>query len=179
MKNLAFALVLVCFSVMGEGYFPVTDIEVRVQAKDSVIAQQEAQNSAMLKAFLTVLRKEFDISSVDDSTFTIKEVSSTLCDYSIDKEKFSKTVFIGRFSFRFYRDRVAILLKEHGFDVPLNQYTEEKSRFVVLRSVFEQHTDLFWQNDARIEKFNSEKVVFRMSEENVQKIVAQTQCVKL
>lgn len=179
MKNLAFVSLFAFSSVMGDGYFSVTDVEVRVQAKNSFVAQQEAQNSAMLKGFSKVLSKEFGALEAKPSEFTGQEVSSCLCDYSIDREKFSRTVFIGKFSFRFHRDRIALLLKKHGFDVPSAQYEKATTRYVVLRSVFELHSDLFWENNAKIEKFNSEKVVFEMSEENAKNMVAQVQCVKL
>lgn len=179
MKKLAFASILTFFTAMGDGYFSVTDVEVRVQAKNSFVAQQKAQNSAMLKAFSKVLQKEFSNLSVDISGFTDQEVSSCLCDYSIDKEKFSQTVFVGKFSFRFHRDRVALLLKKRGFDIPLNQYAENVTRYVVLRSVFEQHPDLFWENGAKLEKFNSEKVIFSMDEESAEKIITRVRCVKL
>lgn len=179
MKKLAFASILTFFTAMGDGYFSVTDVEVRVQAKNSFVAQQEAQNSAMLKAFSKVLQKEFSNLSADiSSRFTDQEISSCLCDYSIDKEKFSQTVFVGKFSFRFHRDRVALLLKKHGFDIPLNQYTEKATSYVVLRSVFEQHPYLFWENGAKLKKINSEKVVFSMDKKNAEKIMAQTRCVE-
>lgn len=179
MKNLAFVSFFASFSAMGSGYFSVTDVEVRVQDKNSFIAQQEAQNSAMLKAFSDVINKEFSELEIKSTDFTEQEISSCLCDYSIDREKFSQTVFIGKFSFRFHRDRVVLLLKKHGFNIQLDQYEKATASYVVLRSVFEMHPDLFWENNAKLEKFNSEKVVFSMSEENAKKITTQVQCVKL
>lgn len=178
MRKLAFTLIFMFSCASGERYFSVNNVEVRVQAENSYIAQQRAQNSAMFKAFSKMLKAEFPGLAVP-ARFPFSDVSGCMDDYSIDREKFSKTVFVGKFSFRFSRERVLKLLQRYGVAVSAEHSDSAPVRFITARSDFMRNSVYLMRNSAVVEKFNAGKVVFSVNKDSAGKIESKIVCVKL
>lgn len=177
-RKLAFTLIFAFSSVIGGKYFPANNVEVRVQAENSFVAQQRAQSSAMMKGFSRMLKREFPDFELP-AHFTFSEVSACMSDYSIDREKFSKTVFVGKFSFRFSREKVLRLLQKHGVAVSLDEFDSPSVRLIATRSDFIRNFAFAMKSGAVIEKFNANKVVFSVSSKNAEEIESKIVCVKL
>lgn len=177
-KKSIWALVLWSSSLFAGRYFIGDNVEVRVQAKNSFIAQQQAQSQALVKAFSKMLSSEFSGYFIDSRRFTTSEILSCVYDYSIDREKYSGKVFIGRFSFRFSQNKVESLLQKHGFEIKSSRDII-RVRLVALRNEFIKNRELMTKNEATIIKFNTDKVVFELGEQNLKNVTSVVRCVKL
>jgi len=177
MKKIAFALLFVVSYVLGD-VLSVSDIDVRAEARDAYTAQQHAQQQAMVKAFIKMLDSEFAEYSINPSKISTNEILSCVYDYSIDREKLSNKVFVGKFSFRFDKNKVVNLLKNH--DVIINNESQlQQADYVVSRFNFIRHNALLKRHNAIITKFNNEKIVFKMNIEDAKKISQKIKCIKL
>ena len=115
MKKLFVLFLLFSFSVFAEdSYLEVRGIASKASAGDSLTAKSVVFSNALNRAFGRMLRNYFPEARPLDDEVPEKNIQDCLYDYSIDQEKFSGTTYIARFSFRFSKDAVTKLLRQHN-----------------------------------------------------------------
>ncbi|MDR1334095.1 MAG: hypothetical protein LBJ71_02660 [Holosporaceae bacterium] len=167
MKHFLFLLLAVGFSVDASSkYFEVDDIEIKQSGKNSLIAKQIALSSAMLSAFKKALAEELRDKSIVAS-ISLRQIRDCVYDYSIDQEKVSDSVYIGKFSYRFSKKKVASLLRSYGVNIKIEDEEEKKVKLAVYRNDFLRHASKLRELGARVKQFSDERVVFCINKDRL------------
>jgi len=115
MKKLFVSFLLFSFSVFAEdSYLEVRGVASKASAGDSLTAKSIVFSNALNRAFGRMLRNYFPEAKPLEGEIPEKDIQDCLYDYSIDREKFSGTTYIAKFSFRFSRDAVTKFLRQHN-----------------------------------------------------------------
>ncbi len=115
MKKLFVLLPLFSFSVFAEdSYLEVVGIASKASSANSLVAKSIVFSNALNRAFGRVLRNYFPEAKPLEDEVSEKDIQDCLYDYSIDREKFSGTTYIARFSFRFSKDAVTKMLRRRN-----------------------------------------------------------------
>ncbi|MDR1236590.1 MAG: hypothetical protein LBJ96_06330 [Holosporaceae bacterium] len=161
MKFFPFLLFALSFCVEASSkYFEIRDIEVKQSGKNSLIAKQKALSQAMLSAFRKVVKNNCgkEISVAD--SISAQAIKNCIYDYSIDQEKSSDSVYIGKFSYRFLKKKVAALLLKHGIKIDFEDEERNVVKLAVYLEDFLQHTKELYNLKIDVENFSDERVVF-------------------
>jgi hypothetical protein len=160
MKHFLFLLLAAGFSVDASSrYFEVDDIEIKQIGKNSLIAKQRALSEAMLSAFKKALAEELRDKSVAVS-IPPNKIRDCVYDYSIDQEKVSDSVYIGKFSYRFSKKKVASLLRSHGININIDDEEGKKVELAVYLDDFLQYAPKLRDMGASVYRFSDKRVVF-------------------
>lgn len=139
-------------------YYEVSDIEVKQVDDDGNKAKQKALGVSIKKAFDTLLSNEFPQIRVTSADFTVNHIQNSVYDYAIDFEKVSDTVYIGRFTYRFFRDKVIELLRSAGYQVQVN-VANSRVKVAFHRCDYIEHIKELSKYDIKIQEFDEIRVV--------------------
>ncbi|MDR2107302.1 MAG: hypothetical protein LBO73_02155 [Holosporaceae bacterium] len=166
-----FPFLLLCTTLgvsAGSPYVEVKDIEVKQRGKNSVAAKQSALDAALHQAFRKALGVVSDVLPRSALQTPVRQIQDCLYDYSVDQEKFSDSVYIGRISYRFRRDRLVSLLKSLGVEADVGDDGEgEKDTSVKLAVHLEDfilNSNALREMNAVVEKFSDDKIMFRLNQ---------------
>ncbi|MDR0968258.1 MAG: hypothetical protein LBL99_01315 [Holosporaceae bacterium] len=166
MKRLLFLLAAANFYAFADSsYFEVENVEVKRQSKNSLIAKEEAARQAARSAFGKLIEKETQ--SLQKLSFSDREIQDCVYDYSIDQEKISNTVYVGRFSYRFSKNKVATLLRSRGANVDFGEKQSGKVKLAVYRKDFLRNADDLEKLKIAVEEFSNERVVFEIAKKRI------------
>ncbi|MDR0632020.1 MAG: hypothetical protein LBF54_02165 [Holosporaceae bacterium] len=168
MKRLSFLLFLLRLCVFADSqYFEVRDIEIKQKGKNSLAAKQVALDRAARLALKKMIEDELKGSFPE--SISNQQIQNCVYDYSIDQEKFSDSIYIGRISYRFLKNKISSLLKPHGINVSI-QDDEGKAndvRLSVYLVDFLRRARELRKIKAAVEKFSDQKVVFRIKKKYI------------
>ncbi|MDR2781735.1 MAG: hypothetical protein LBB21_04775 [Holosporaceae bacterium] len=168
MKRFLLLLLLTSFSVDASSkYLEIGDVEVKQAGSNSLVAKQEALSRAMLSAFRTLVETYTKERSSNVESISKHQVQNCVYDYSIDQEKFSDSVYIGKFSYRFYKRKVASLLQSYGIKIDFDYEEEKVARLAVYLDDFLRYSQEMRNLQVNVEKFSDEKVIFRINKDRI------------
>jgi hypothetical protein len=159
------SLIAVDFSNAEEQFFCVENVEVKQSDKNALIAKQKALSKALRMAFSRLLSEELGVQENSvTSSISENQISNCICDYSIEREKHSESIYIGKITYRFSKKQVASLLKK--YNLKCVAIDDNKSihniRVAVYTKDFIDNFDKMKEFDYFVEKFSGKKVVFLM-----------------
>ncbi|MDR0677113.1 MAG: hypothetical protein LBF57_00300 [Holosporaceae bacterium] len=142
-------------AVTASDYLVVENTEVKQADSNASKAKQKAMSLALRNAFNKVLPSE--ISAISE-----RQIQDCIYDYSIDREKFSDSVYIGRFSYKFKKKKVAALLKSYGIKMDFEETLSNNVRLAVYLKDYIENIQKLESFGIKVEKFSNEKIVFSM-----------------
>jgi hypothetical protein len=135
------------------------NVKVKQEGRNSLEAKQTALRLANRLAFSKVLNMELKaIGSISDG-----EIQNCIYDYSIEREKFSASVYIGEFFHRFSKSRVSSLLKSRGIHVDFQNEEDNVVKLAVYLKDFIRQNNELNKLKVIVEKFSDTKVVFSIN----------------
>ncbi|MDR2646245.1 MAG: hypothetical protein LBC04_03685 [Holosporaceae bacterium] len=160
MKPLFFLLFTVNLCVFADSrYLESRNVKVKQEGRNSLEAKQAALRRANRLAFSKALNMELKtIESVSDG-----EIQDCIYDYSIEREKFSASVYIGEFFYRFYKSRISSLLKSHGIHMDFQNEENNIVKLAVYWKDFIRRSNELNKLKVIVEKFSDKKVVFNIN----------------
>ncbi|MDR2158062.1 MAG: hypothetical protein LBO02_01955 [Holosporaceae bacterium] len=171
MKRFLFLLALINFCALASTkYFEIGDIEVKQRGGNSLIAKQNALHRAVRSAFKKIVEIQTAGKFSSFESISHQQIQNCVYDYSIDQEKFSDSVYIGRISYRFYKSKIAALLKPYGanIDVGESENKSEMARFAVYLKDFIRHAKSLRDLNVTVEKFSNDRVIFGIKKKRVE-----------
>lgn len=150
-------------------YFEISDIEVKQTARDSLSAKQAALSISLRKAFAEMLATEFRDAKINLHGISEKRLQKCIFDYSIEYEKTSDSVYIGRFTYRFSKKEVVDFLRERGIKVDAKKILAQDIKIAVWRNDFIK-IKLGANPQVRVLEFDRDRVVFSTNEKILEKI---------
>jgi hypothetical protein len=168
-KRFLFLLVALHFCILADsGYFDVKDIEVKQRESNSLIAKQNALRQATNLAFKKMIQTELDQNFPSINSISNPQIQDCIYEYSIDQEKFSDSVYIGKISYRFSKNKVMALLKSYGLEIK----PEDKVKIVRLSVYLKDfliHEKKLREMKVIIEKFSDNKIIFSINGEHIKR----------
>lgn len=161
---------LFCEVVFADGpCFEISDIEVKQTARDSLSAKQAALSISLRKAFAEMLATEFRTVKINLKGVSAKCLQKCIFDYSIEYEKTSDSVYIGRFTYRFSKREVVNFLRERGIKVDAKKILAQDTKVAIWRNDFIK-MKLGASPKIRVLEFDRDRVVFFADEKILEKI---------
>ncbi|MDR2681675.1 MAG: hypothetical protein LBB29_01345 [Holosporaceae bacterium] len=149
----------------------IENIEVKKSDRNSLIAKQRALSAALRIAFSRLLSERLKVSGGASvaSSFSERQINDCVYDYSIDQEKYSESFYIGEFSYRFCKLRVAELFRERGikcdsFDIPKKVSV---IKLVTYISDFVTNINRLKKFGCSVERFSGEKIIFTIRKNSI------------
>jgi len=165
MKHFLFLLPLIGSCAFADlRYFEIRDMEIKEEGKNSLAAKQKALIKTARSAFKKILDKDKSaiVSSISD-----RQIQNCIYDYSIDQEKFSDSVYIGRISYRFSKKKVASLLSPLGIKIELEEEPNNFIKLAIYMQDFMVNIKKLRELKIIVERFSSEKMIFRIEKNRV------------
>jgi hypothetical protein len=168
MKRLLFLLFSANFCVLADSrYFEIDDVEIKQKGANSLAAKQEALRKSARAAFekaISAEAKRLPAGSASD-----REIQDCVYDYSIEQEKISASFYVGRFSYRFLKDKIAAFLKSRGAVVgfEVEESKGEKVKLAVYREDFINRANELKKLKIAVEEFSNQRVVFKINKNRV------------
>lgn len=158
-------------------------IQIKQIGRNSLIAKEKALTIAARKAFSSLLsehkadliyekeingraldgadhQKPENIQNSDTSILSDQEISNCIYDYSIENEKYSKSVYICEVRYRFDVGRVIFFLTKHGIECRSNEMDRDLGiKVAVFTRDFIKNIRKLREKDWVIQKYSSEYVV--------------------
>ena len=162
MRHFLFLSLFIVLSGYGETSYPeVSEITVKTSARDSLSAKQKALSIATERAFNKLIDINFPEATRLKGKLSFTQLRDCVYDYSIEQEKFSGTVYIAEFSFRFAEDKLLKLFRFYGISEP-----ETKAKILKMTIYTKDYLDnpkIF--KDVSIHSFSREKMTISISSE--------------
>jgi hypothetical protein len=149
-------------------YFEVDDIEVKQSGRNSLIAKEEAlrlTRRLALEKMVKSISKSTNppaLASISD-----REIQNCIYEYSIDREKFSGSFYIGKISYRFFKNKVSSLLKSRGIHTEIQVVENRIARFAVYLKDFIRCANELNRLEVTVEKFSDTRIVFNINRKYV------------
>lgn len=148
-------------------------VEVKQSGRNSLVAKEKALSIAARKAFTSLLRDhETDLVDPEDEsgrvaavlplkdlTFSDREISDCVYDYSIENEKRSESVYICEVRYRFDSKQVVLLLQKHGVKCRSNGLENSNIKVVIYTEDFIRNSSRLYTKNCVVQKYSSEYVV--------------------
>jgi hypothetical protein len=151
---------MINFCVFADSlYLESKNVKVKQEGRNSLEAKQAALRRANRLAFSKVLNLE--LKAIE--SFSDGEIQNCIYDYSIEREKFSASVYIGEFFYRFSKSRVSSLLKSRGIRVDFQNEEDRVVKLAVYLNDFISQSKRLNELNVIIEKFSDTKVVFSIN----------------
>jgi hypothetical protein len=143
------------------------DIEIKQKGNNSLAAKQVALSRAVRLAFRKMI--EDHLKGAFPESISNQQIQNCVYDYSIDQEKFSDLIYIGRISYRFFKNKVASLLEPYGIhvDIQEDERKEADIRLAIYLEDFLRCAKELREIKAAVEKFSDQKVVFSIKKKYV------------
>lgn len=107
----------------GVSCLEVNGVTVKVTDRNSLAAKQKALSNSINRAWNRMLDSYFPEAVSLKNQLTEEKIQDCIYDYSVDQEKFSGKTYIAKFSFRFSKESVQKILRNHN----IVGYEEKKS----------------------------------------------------
>ncbi|MDR1982309.1 MAG: hypothetical protein LBQ08_00725 [Holosporaceae bacterium] len=167
MKRFLFLFIITHFCALADSrYFEIKDIEIKQKGNNSLIAKQNALHLAMSSAFQKMVKTELNEHVSSINSISNRQIQDCVYDYSIDQEKFSDSFYIGKFSYRFSKSKVASLLKSYGINIDLEDKTRTVQLAIYLND-FILHEKKLRELKVVVEKFSNKKIIFHINREYI------------
>lgn len=144
-------------------------IEIKQSGKNSLIAKERALAIAARRAFSSLLRdhgEDFVESSgepqaaeLKDSTFSDREISNCVYDYSIENEKHSESIYICAVRYRFDSKRIVSLFQKHDIKCRSDESNDSNIKVAIYSRDFIRNSAKIYTKNCVIQKYSSEYVV--------------------
>jgi hypothetical protein len=167
MRRFLFLLFAISFDASASSkYFEVDDVEVKQSGKNSLIAKQKALSESMRSAFRKAFAEELS-ANPRAASIPLQQIRDCVYDYSIEQEKVSDSVYIGKFFYRFSKRKVASLLRSYGIDIKFEDEESKTVKLAVYLNDFLRCVQRLRNLGVSVKQFSDERVVFCISKDRL------------
>ena len=161
MKRFLVLLISFPFCVLAEtSYLEVNGVTTKEVDRNSLAAKQKALSNSASRAFNRMLDSYFPEAASLKNKIREDKIQNCIYDYSIDQEKFSGKAYIARFSFRFSKEAVQKILRDHN--ILSHEDKKIKTNDVVLytRDYLNKYEEL---REYKIVLFSPNRIILKIS----------------
>lgn len=177
MKKLLAISIALWANISFAHFYGVSGIEVRVHASNAVDGKEKAQSESIKLAFAQLISDHYNDFGVDVSQVLERDIWECVYDFSIEKEKYSSAIYIGRFVYRFDDNKVKNLI---GKVIGKQLDTKNSNLVCFVADLSDFVNYLSRLKEIKIDKFQHDRVMFYISADKVEKLKSlNIKCTKL
>ncbi|MDR2724300.1 MAG: hypothetical protein LBB25_03820 [Holosporaceae bacterium] len=136
---------------------------MKAEGPNSLIAKQKALLRASSLAFEKLVNSLLQRGSFAEKSIPNQQIQNCICDYSIKQEKFSDSVYKGKISYRFLKNKTLSLLRSYGAHTDMPNEESKIVKLIVYRKDFIHCTHELNKLKVMVEKFDDGKVIFSIN----------------